>query len=255
MRSAQKPDSTIGLRLYQLRRLAESFLDRDPWSLTLDELAAWIGSNTWAKETARGYRAAIRQFYNWAHVTGRIAVNPAALLPPITPNQGKPHPAPEDIYRAAIAGEPDDRVRLMLELAGGVGMRRAEIAVATANDAHLDADGWAMLVHGKGGKERVVPLSDSLAARIRRWPHRGYLFPGQIDGHLSPRYVGKLMSRAIDGEWTAHSLRHRFAGRAYAAERDIRAVQELLGHASVRTTQIYTPVPTGALRTAALAAA
>ena len=68
-------------------------------------------------------------------------------------------------------------------------------------------------------------------------------------------YVGKLMSRALMAGWSAHSLRHRFAGLAYSVERDIRAVQELLGHASVRTTQIYTPVPSGALRTAVRGAA
>ncbi|WP_022899139.1 tyrosine-type recombinase/integrase, partial [Humibacter albus] len=80
------------------------------------------------------------------------------------------------------------------------------------------------------------------------------LFPGRVDGHLSAAYVSKLISRALPEGVTAHPLRHRFASRAYAAERDIRAVQELLGHASVATTQIYTAVPDAALRRAALAA-
>ena len=255
MHSAHKPDSTIGLRTYHLRRFAETFVDRDPWALTLDDLATWLGAHQWKAETMRSYRASLRQFYGWAHVTGRIPENPAGLLPSITPPRGRPRPAPEDIYRAAIAAAADPRVQLMLELAGRLGMRRGEIARARADHLEHDADGVVMRVLGKGDVVRLVPVGDTLAARLRRWPHRGYLFPGQVDGHISPAYVGKLVSHALPEEWTAHSLRHRFAGRAYTADRDIRAVQELLGHASVRTTQIYTPVPTGALRAAVAAAA
>lgn len=72
---------------------------------------------------------------------------------------------------------------------------------------------------------------------------------------LSPAYVSKLISRALPAGVTAHMLRHRFASAAYRGERDIRTVQELLGHSNVATTQVYTAVPDGALRAAVEAAA
>jgi site-specific recombinase XerD len=81
------------------------------------------------------------------------------------------------------------------------------------------------------------------------------VFPGQVNGHLTSGYVSKLVSDALPPGWTAHTLRHRFASVAYSADRDIRAVQELLGHASVATTQIYTAIPKDALRRAVNAAA
>jgi site-specific recombinase XerD len=98
-----------------------------------------------------------------------------------------------------------------------------------------------------------VPLPDDLAEELLNYD--GYIFSGQIDGHLSAAYVSKLMSRELDGA-TGHQLRHRYATRAYQlGGNDIRAVQELLGHASVATTQIYTAVQPESLRRTALAAA
>ena len=101
---------------------------------------------------------------------------------------------------------------------------------------------------------RVIPITNALAHEILAAD--GFLFPGQIDGHLSAAYVSKLISRALPEGWTAHTLRHRFASRAYVgAGKDIRAVQELLGHASVATTQIYTAVEDDVMRQAVAFAA
>jgi site-specific recombinase XerD len=77
-------------------------------------------------------------------------------------------------------------------------------------------------------------------------------FPVTIRDHPN---VSKLLSRALGAGWTAHQLRHRFASTAYAAERDLRAVQELLGHSKPETTARYTAIPEGAKRAAVLAAA
>lgn len=253
--AASKPETTIYLRGYQIRRAAGDLtvLALGPWSVTLDDLSQWLGSFDWAPETRRSYRATLRTFYAWGHVTGRIDHNPAALLPGITPPRGLPRPVPEEMYRTAVIAAPE-RERLMLRLAGEAGLRRGEIAVVRRDDVERDEEGWALRVHGKGAKERRVPISDSMAGVIRR-ADDPWLFPGQINGHLSPHHVGKLISDRLEVGWTAHKCRHRFASIAFEVERDIRAVQELLGHASVVTTQIYTMVPTGAKRRAAMAAA
>jgi integrase len=120
-------------------------------------------------------------------------------------------------------------------------------------DVVLYPDGWTLRVRGKGEEVRDIPLPAELGDRLSGLP-AGWVFPNGRGGHLTAGHVGKLVSRALPGGWTAHSLRHRFATRAYTAERDILAVRDLLGHANVRTTQIYTAVPDGARRAAVAAA-
>lgn len=246
LRATSKPETTIGLRNYQMRRFARDHKDTPPWLVTLDHMLVWLASFNWQPETRRSYRATLRSFYHFGHVTGRIDHDPSALLPPITPPITESRPAPEEYFRAAIK-QATPRVRLMVELAGFVGMRRGEVAIAHRDDVQPDLEAWSMLVHGKGRRERMVPLLPGLAMTLRSMP-AGYLFPGQIDGHLSPHYVGKLISATLPPGWAAHSLRHRFSNKFFEAERDLRALQEALGHASISTTQRYTRAPSGAIR-------
>jgi site-specific recombinase XerD len=118
-------------------------------------------------------------------------------------------------------------------------------------------------VHGKGQKQRTVPLSDGLAELIRcgavghtpGMPERGWLFPRWPEGgHLTPQYVGLLVARALPDQWTMHTLRHRFSSRAYRGTRNLRAVQMLLGHASIATTERYVAVDDSEMRAAMVAA-
>jgi len=253
MRAAGRPDSTLYQRSYQLRRFAHETRS-DPFDVTLDMLVGYLGSHSWGKATQHAARSTLRGFYEWAHITGRMGSNPAARLPSVAPPAGKPRPASEDAIADGMRNA-DERVRLMLELAAGAGLRCCEVAKVSTDDLFEDLEGWSLRVTGKGGRRRVVPLSRRLALALRALPH-GYAFPGQDAGHLSAAYVSKLMSAALPTGVTAHMLRHRFASRAYVgAGRDIRAVQELLGHASVATTQVYTKVPDGALRAGVEAAA
>lgn len=247
MRAGGKPQSTIGLRTYHLRR----FMTEGPqdWTTaTVDDLAAWLGSHTWANDTLRSYRSSLRTFYDWAHLTGRCTDNPARLLPSVPARPGKPRPAPEDVLKAAL-GRSDQRVRLMLLLGAHAGLRRGEIAAVHTGGLFEDLDGWSLRVKGKGNRTRLVPLTRLVAAELHALP-AGWAFPSPEGDHLTPAHVGKLMSRALGPGWTAHTLRHRFATRAYAAERDLRAVQELLGHSKPETTAIYTQIPAGAKRRA-----
>lgn len=110
-----------------------------------------------------------------------------------------------------------------------------------SNDV-LGAPGrYSLLVHGKGRKQRTVPISDGLAQIIL--DAEGYLIPGRIDGHMSAAYASKLISRAMQGEGTAHPLRHLAATEWLRVDgSNLRIVQELLGHSSVATTQIYTQI-------------
>lgn len=251
MRAAGRPESTVKMRRYQIVRFART-MGGIPFEASLDELIAYMGMHEWSPDTKHAHRSGLRSFYAWGIATGRIREDITALLPKVRTRTGKPRPAPEAVVSDALRlAEP--RVRLMVALGAQAGLRCREIALVHRRDVERDILGWSLRVHGKGNKERVVPLPDALAHRLLDFP--GYVFEGQIDGHLSASYVSKLVSAALPEGVTAHMLRHRFASRAYAADHDIRAVQELLGHASVATTQIYTAVASDALRRAAGAAA
>lgn len=245
LRSASKPPTTLYLREYQMRRFALDHPQLLLVEITLDVLTFWLGAFDWKPETRRSYRAALRSFFDWAYVTGRTQTNPAGLLPRISLPDAEARPAPEEFFVEALR-KSSQRVCMMVELAGFGGLRRGEIAKVHTDDVEVDPDGYVLLVRGKGGTVRRVPLLPGLAVELRSQPH-GFVFPGQIDGHLSPSYVGKLISGVLPDGWAAHSLRHRFGSKFYEVERDIRATQTVLGHKSVRTTQIYTKVPAGAL--------
>lgn len=142
----------------------------------------------------------------------------------------------------------------MLRLAAEMGLRRGEVARAATEDVLTGPHGAALRIRGKGGRVRLVPMPDDLAAAVLARP-AGYVFPGR-DGreHLSPDWVGVSVGRLLPPGWTMHSLRHYFASRAYSVAHDILVVQRLLGHSSVATTQVYCHVPDDDLRSTVLAA-
>lgn len=254
LRSARRSNGTIKLHSYRLRRFATRTA-LDPWQVTLDDLVRYLDERAdLGGSSLRGIRQVLRGFYRWACLSGRRADDPSLALLPIKSPIGVPRPAPEHAVRVGRRNA-DERTRLMLELAVNAGLRCCEICRVHTRDLEPDIVGWSLIVYGKGGRQRRVPLTDDLAARLRaREP--GWAFPGKIDGHLSPARVSELVSGILPPGVTAHMLRHRFGTRAYQqGGHDIRAVQDLLGHAYVSTTQIYTAVDDGARRRAALAAA
>lgn len=249
MRAGDAPDSTLYLRSYHLRRFGSEY-GLAPYSVTSDDLVTYLAEQSqWGASTKRSMRSTLRSFYAWAHDAAKMPQNPALRLPKVKTPLGRPRPAPESSVASGQRAH-DWRVRVMVQLAAYAGMRCCEIAQVSTDDLVEDLLGWSLVVHGKGRKVRVVPLRDEVAHVLRRMPS-GFIFPGQDNGHLSASYVSKLISRDLPEGVTAHMLRHWFASRAYiAGGNDIRAVQELLGHASVATTQIYTAVEDSTLRRA-----
>lgn len=252
LQASGTPETTIGQRKYHLERLARE-VGGSPASLTLETLVQWLSGHRWKPNTRRAYRGSLRSFYGWAMATGRVKTSPAHQLPPVKIPRGRPRPTPEQVFRDALA-RADDRQRLAIALAGRCGLRRGEIATARREDVEPDLLGYALRVCGKGGHTRSVPLPDDLAQEILRRPP-GWLFPSSHGGHLTPHHLGKIVARCLPDGLTTHTLRHRCATVAYAATRDLRAVQELLGHAKPETTAIYTAVPDDAVRAAMNAAA
>lgn len=261
--AAGRPQTTRMTRLSHLARAARE-LDCAPQAVTGEALVGWFGTQAWQIETRRSYRNTLRSFFGWAHATGRLAADPASALPKVKARKASPRPAPENVWRSALdaanAGT-DKRVAIMLGLASH-GLRRGEVARVHTDDVTRSDRGAVLRVHGKGDKIRTIPISDDLAELLERGPQShsawlassGWLFPGSDGGHLSPRWVGRLCSRVMPDVWTMHALRHRCATRAFRGTRNLRAVQTLLGHESVATTEIYTYVDDDEVRAAMLAA-
>jgi site-specific recombinase XerD len=223
--------------------------------------------------------ASIRTFYRWAAARGRIAADPAAALgaPKVTSRlPGVLRPADA----AALAESPDPleeglsdlevavvlRDRAVLELLYGSGLRVGEVCGLTLE--RVDLDRGRVMVLGKGSKERDLPLSDFASEAVRDYldrgrPHlappgpgkpleSGALFFNRRRKPMTPRDARAMVERyrtrtLSDRRVSPHTLRHSFATHLLEGGADIRSVQELLGHASLATTQRYTHVSRGRL--------
>lgn len=272
LRAGGQSETTLDKRLSDLEQIAREVAPDGPACVTGDLLVAWAAGKDWSLETRRGRRASARAFWRWAVAAGHATENAADAWPYVQPAQPRPRPVPDRIYLPALAAA-GPREKIMLRLGAEMGLRRAEIAVIhVGSDLSEDDEGWWLIVHGKGNRDRTMPVPNDIARLIRAgapghspglgYPRTGYLFPGKINGHLSVRRVGEVVSVLLQGQqdegekdWTTHKLRHRFGSRALKATRNIRAVQEALGHVSVATTQIYCAVSREEVREAVNSAA
>lgn len=248
LRAAGHSPTTIRLRRMHLERFLTWVDAPSPWDVTGTDLEGYLAVHDWAPETRKSVRSSLRAFYGWAEQEGHVELDPSRNLPKIHVPTGLPKPTPTDVVEAALAGG-TERERLMVMCAAYAGLRRAEIAGLHSDDVI----GTDLRITGKGGKTRRIPMHPLLADALAGT--RGYAFPGNDHGHLSPDRVGRILSDVLGPGYGAHSLRHRFATRAYAGQRDLLTVQQLLGHSSVATTQRYTQVPDDALRLAVLGVA
>lgn len=247
MRAAGRSARTIHNRKLILGRL-DAFLGKPLIRATGTDLAVWAQSLDMLPESARIYISHVRAFYAWAVDYEKIRRSPARHLPMPRKPRRLPRPIPETELARAIAAA-DRRLRLMLVLSSCAGLRAAEIANLRWRSIYADSANPFMVVPGKGNRERSIPLSPFLLAELDRYGRRprGYVF-GRMDGKPGPNQpwrVSQLIGahyRSLGIAASSHNGRHRFATVALETCHDVRQVQELLGHASLSTTQIYTQV-------------
>jgi site-specific recombinase XerD len=235
---------------------------------------AQLATRGYARESVRRKAAAVRTFYLWAARRGLVRTNPASLLARPTPGSRlptvlKPAEAGELASTPSAETETGLRDRAVLELLYGSGLRVAEVCDLDVED--LDLERQLVRVMGKGGKERVVPIGDYAADALAGYLElarpamipvpsvdqaagftQGALFFNRRRHRLGPREVRAMVQRyagsTMQGRKVSpHTLRHSFATHLLEGGADIRAVQELLGHASLATTQRYTHVSKGRL--------
>lgn len=208
--------------------------------------------------TIRNEIAHLRAYYGWLKRHEYRRDDPTARID--TPQLVKPdvQPADDDVIAEALkqAGD-DDQAILVLSAFGG--LRAAEIANLTWGDVDLRRSTLAIR-RGKGGKTRIIGMSQPVKDVLLALPHRQGPVVRRRDGQPKPNAAGQISKRAtavLGGRAagvTLHQLRHRFATAAYAGTRDLRSVQDALGHSSPQTTALYAHTRGEALQAAADAA-
>lgn len=242
--------------------------------LELGSLRRWLGAQSeagMARATLARRAATARSFTSWALREELIGVDPAVRLQ--APKRDKSLPGVlhqqqvtrmvDDLTTAAEEGGPMAvRNRAMVELLYATGVRVAELAGLDIDD--LDPDRRTLRVLGKGNKERTVPFGVPAAIAVDDWLRRGRpavvtalsgpaLFLGARGGRVDPRQIRAVVNKVLQdlGDTSAtgpHALRHSAATHLLDGGADLRAVQEILGHSSLATTQIYTHVSVDRLR-------
>jgi integrase/recombinase XerC/integrase/recombinase XerD len=262
------------LRAYRgdLKELARwaSGRGRDPGALGYRDLRAYaaaLSERRLARSSVARKLAATRSLHDHLVRAGKVAHNPGELLP--SPKRGARLPrvlgASEIaalLDRIPASGPLEIRDRALFELAYSCGLRAEEIVSLDVGTPEFDSE--ALRVTGKGRRTRLVPMGEPAQRALERYlavarpalagARSGpALFLSRRGRRLSPSDVRRRLERwvreaAVAGHVSPHTLRHSFATHLLEGGADLRSIQELLGHASVSTTQVYTRVEPGQLR-------
>ena len=244
-----------------------------PGEITVLELRGYVAGlheAGYANSTIARRLASLRSFFRFGQREGWTRANPAKPLRNPRKSRSLPHfLSAEDIGRL-LQAPPADKVlglrdRAILETMYSAGLRISELVGLCESD--LDFPASVIRVRGKGRRERLAPIGSYAIAALRRWLKVRQLHPRQPPGPEAPvfvnrfgrrittRSVGRMLEKhlrttGLDSRTTPHSIRHSFATHLLDRGADVRSVQELLGHKSLVTTQIYTHVSTAGLRAA-----
>ncbi|HWC17992.1 MAG TPA: tyrosine recombinase XerC, partial [Terriglobales bacterium] len=264
---AQRNASKHTIRAYEkdLKKFSDFAGAKLDWRrvdhLTIRSFLAEVMANGLSKPSAARALASLRSFYKWMGREGYVEQNPAALVStPKLPKRLPRIPTMEEINGVLDSMLPENaafpaRDRAIFELLYGCGLRNSELV-----GIQLDDIGWSnevIRVRGKGKKERLVPLGDAAAVAIREYlPERqrillarGHSFAALLinlrGGVLTTRSVGRIVkaiavARGLSSDVHPHTLRHAFGTHMLEEGADLRAIQELLGHERLSTTQRYT---------------
>ncbi|MGH9104564.1 MAG: tyrosine-type recombinase/integrase [Acidimicrobiales bacterium] len=230
--------------------------------VVLRRYLAYLATRRYARQTVAQRAAALRRYFHWLYRRGIVAADPSTGLSARAGGARLPRPLSRgDVeilldHPPAGAGDAPEAVHLrddaVLELLYGSGLRVSELCGLDLAD--IDTQGGWATVWGKGSKQRRVPISEHAAASVDRWLRHGRavlsrpgspkeaLFLNAKRARLGPRDVRRIVDRRSPTPTHPHALRHSFATHMLDGGADLRVVQELLGHASVRTTQVYTHV-------------
>lgn len=243
MRTRKLSEVTITHRLELVRRLAAA-LPCPLVEATPDGLARFQSRfSTLARASVDIYTRHIRAFYKWALAYGHVDVDPCGRLVAVQGRRGTPHPINHADLRTLLACARGG-LRTAYILAAFAGLRCGEIARLRGEDLELDLAQPVALIHGKGDRDRVVPLLPPVVEELRRcgFPRRGHVVARDDGRPYTPDQLSTVSHRfmlSFGVRSTLHSLRHFFASEIARMTKDVLLVRDLLGHSSLQTTQIY----------------
>jgi integrase/recombinase XerC len=281
-RNSRTPvEKAIDKFLHSLRQRNASVHTLKAYTGDLDNFAGYVGARDWRSIdhlTIRGFLshlyekglgktsvaralAAVRSFYRWLAQEGLVEQNPAALVStPKLPKKLPRVPTIEEMNTMLDGQMPEvasfpARDRIMFELLYGCGIRNSELIGINLDDIRLSSE--AILIRGKGKKERYVPFGDSVKAALAAYlPLRQQtlaerkkittaLLINQRGGRLTTRSVGRIIkkiavAKGLSPDVHPHTLRHAFGTHMLEEGADLRSIQEMLGHERLSTTQRYT---------------
>lgn len=225
----------------------------------LQEYLGWLAARRLSARSRARNLSALRAFYRFLRLEGVTESDPTEWIE--SPRGWKKLPrylTGREVE--SLLGSPDRatatglRDAVILELLYDCGLRVSELASLRVGDVDLEA--WLVRVRGKGGRERFIPYGEEARETLASWFALGrsgtggrgavaYLLPGRSSGHLTRQGIWKIVKRhlrisGLPGNLSPHSLRHSFATHLLNNGADLRAVQMMLGHADISTTQIYT---------------
>jgi integrase/recombinase XerD len=240
--------------------------DLDALAVSHSELSAWVAAlatgrsgRPAAATTVQRKVACLRSFYRHLRREGILERDPTSELRAPRRSQRLPHVLTRDEVAHLLAQprgtDPSAlRDRALLELMYACGLRASEAVALTLSD--LDLEAGLLRARGKGSKERIVPVGSKACAALETWLARGrprlvgiedqpHLFVNHRGGNLTRQGLYKIVQRhartaGLAHRMSPHTLRHTFATHLLAGGCDLRSVQEMLGHADIATTQIYT---------------
>ena len=239
---------------------------REVQRTTVRRYLAYLATRGFARRTIARRASALRRYFGWARRVGAVPNDPTAGLSAPRGEARLPRVLHPDELRSLLDepasagpdGARDLRDTALLELLYGSGLRVAEASALDVDDLELTQG--RVRVWGKGGKQRVVPLSEPAADALRRWLADGRrelateaspgaaLFLNLRGRRMTPRDARRVLDRRAVAPTHPHALRHTFATHLLDGGADLRVVQELLGHADLATTQRYTHVSKERLR-------
>ncbi len=230
--------------------------------LVLRRYLAYLTTRNYARQSVAQRASALRRYFGWLHRQGVLEGDPTESLSARSGGSRLPRVLSRSELAVLLDGPParvtevPEQVQLRddaaLELLYGSGLRVSELCGLSLGDVDLRS-GW-VTVWGKGAKQRRVPISEAAAIAVQRWLAKGRQAMAQPQSprdalllnarglRLGPRDVRRILERRSPLPTHPHALRHSFATHMLDGGADLRVVQELLGHQSVRTTQIYTHV-------------
>ena len=262
-------EHTLAAYCRDLNKLANFLVSQgcEEWAeVDQDRLTAFIGpllsTNSLLPTSIQRMLSAMRGFYDWLGQQGKVSYNPARAFKIKRQTRELPHVMDVDVVNALLDAPPPEgehaiklwiRDKAVMELFYSSGLRVSELSNTHLTD--IDLNGGLITVTGKGRKTRVLPIGRKASLAIREWlrirsdfikaDSSDWIFLSERGGRLTERaiqYALEAQARRIGiaQHLHPHLLRHCFASHLLESSQDLRAVQELLGHASISTTQIYT---------------